>query len=466
MRVMAGAHAAAGSKAGARSLREQHTSDGNRFLEALMAAGALPGLPDGTTPVLGETSRIAEKGAVTPAGTSSVQGGSTAHAGRVAAKLLASPGSGRDGSVHDGMQVQDGFGLLTAHGMKAAARDPQRGVPAQGTPRTAVPSQVSGPTPPAGTGETVSRVARISELAGDPQLVRRGLTDGTNSGSTSIPRLPVRARESGGDVAPSSEVEQKAIGGLSPLQKWDANVREPFPQTASRAEEAVPSFSSAPSAVIWERPGQVGKVDAGASGMADPTGDGDPGRDHQAPERPESHSVTRWDLMQMVPAATLNTPRTLPATSLEAGTVTTAGVVSRNDPHAPKQLAGFIVHQVEAGPDQVRVRVHPEGLGDLLVTVQRSEAGVQVQLTANQWATTQWLSGLTGQIADTVRASGVPVQMVQVTFGQTTSQTDSGGRGRHGNSGQGTSEAIRVQGPRPPNRQSAIRPDLRDGLEA
>ncbi|WP_029420502.1 flagellar hook-length control protein FliK [Alicyclobacillus macrosporangiidus] len=460
MRVMAGAHAATGSKAGARSVREQHTSDGNRFLEALMAAGALPGLPDGMTPVPGETMSCADKGAATPAGTSPVQGGSTAHARMVAAKLVASPGSGRDGSVHDGMQVQDGFGLLTAHGMMAAAWDPQRGVPAQGTPRTAVQSEVSGPRSPMGTGENVSRVAKISELAGDPQLVRRGLTDGTNSGSTNVPPLPVRARQSGGDVAPSSEVEPNASEGLSPLQKGSGNLQDPLSQ------EAVPSFNSAPSAVIWARPGQVGAVDAGAAGMADPTGGGDPGRDHQAPERPESHSVTRWDLTQMVPAATLNTPRTLPATSLEAGMVTTPGVVSRNDSDAPKQLAGYIVHQVEAGPDQVRVRVHPDGLGDLLVTVQRSEAGVQVQLTANQWATTQWLSGLTGHIADTVRASGVPVQMVQVTFGQTTSQTDSGGRGRHGNSGQGTSEAIRIQGPRAPNRRSAIRPDLRDGLEA
>ncbi|SFU75192.1 flagellar hook-length control protein FliK [Alicyclobacillus macrosporangiidus] len=467
MRVMAGGHATAGSKVGTQAGRKPHTGDGsdsNAFFDALVAAGAWAGVSDGVAPLPGETRMKADKGAIPSVTTSPVQGGSAAHAGMVAAKRVASPVPVRDGSaekamqvleagqVQDGVQAQDDSDLVSAHGMKGTARRVQPGLPAHGTAHPAAQSAVSGSAQFAGVVDTLSRGAKTAGAEGDPQPGERGSVDEADAGSTGLPRMPGRA-------------DDGAVGQTLP--QWNANVRARFDQAVSTAGEAIPSsFGSRPSAAISEVPGPIEPVDRSVSQVAVSTGGGGPGRNEQAPERPASRASTGWDLVQVAPAAVLNTPRTQSVMPWESGAVTTAGMVSRNDPEVPKQFAGFIVHQVEAGPDQVRVRVHPEGLGDVLVTVQRSEDGVQVQLTANQWATTQWLSSMTGQIADSVRASGVPVQMVQVVFGQTTSQTDSGGRGRHGNSGQGMSEAMRVQGARAPNGQSAIRPDLRDGLEA
>ncbi|MCL6515634.1 flagellar hook-length control protein FliK [Alicyclobacillus sp.] len=153
-----------------------------------------------------------------------------------------------------------------------------------------------------------------------------------------------------------------------------------------------------------------------------------------------AHAVSSQDGLQGLAGAPTPSANALVAQSAPSGNSPSGAhpIVRYLDAQAAPQLAGLVVQSVDHGVQQVQVRVHPEGLGDLTLTVHRTDAGVRVELAAAQWSTGQWLTGLTGQLTDAIRASGVAVASVQVVFGGWTGQADAGGnRSRQGASSHG-----------------------------
>ncbi len=66
----------------------------------------------------------------------------------------------------------------------------------------------------------------------------------------------------------------------------------------------------------------------------------------------------------------------------------------------------------------MQVKVHPEGMGDLLISVSHTSTGVQIQMESNQLATVQWLGQQTQQMSSAVSQLGITVAGVEVSFGQ------------------------------------------------
>ncbi len=80
---------------------------------------------------------------------------------------------------------------------------------------------------------------------------------------------------------------------------------------------------------------------------------------------------------------------------------------------------GNIIHKATQQEDgTIQVKVHPQGMGDLLISVRHTELGVQIHMEANQFATAEWLGQQSLQLTNTVTQAGVNVANVQVTFGQ------------------------------------------------
>ncbi len=66
----------------------------------------------------------------------------------------------------------------------------------------------------------------------------------------------------------------------------------------------------------------------------------------------------------------------------------------------------------------IQVKVHPEGMGDLLISVSQTSSGMQIHVEANQLSTAQWLGQQTQELANAVLQLGVSVANIQVGFGQ------------------------------------------------
>jgi len=77
----------------------------------------------------------------------------------------------------------------------------------------------------------------------------------------------------------------------------------------------------------------------------------------------------------------------------------------------------------------LHVKVHPEGLGDIVISVVKDPGGITVRVEANQLQTMQWLQGQSNAIAQAVRDAGVTVSSIQVAFGQATLGRSSPGNG-------------------------------------
>lgn len=102
--------------------------------------------------------------------------------------------------------------------------------------------------------------------------------------------------------------------------------------------------------------------------------------------------------------------------------------ISMADPNRQQVLNNIVVQQVQAGQNEVKVQIHPEGLGNIVISVTKVDGGVQVQMVANQMSTMQWLVQQSNQIADAVRTTGVDVSGVQVSFGRADMGNNAGGQ--------------------------------------
>ncbi len=112
----------------------------------------------------------------------------------------------------------------------------------------------------------------------------------------------------------------------------------------------------------------------------------------------------------------LQAQQTSPTTSAWAG----AGepVVHLDHAHAPTELGQLVLQQVKAGPSEMRVKVHPEGMGDIVVAVVRHGDSLHLRLEANQAQTVHWLAQHAEALAQAARTNGVDLASVEVVFGQ------------------------------------------------
>jgi flagellar hook-length control protein FliK len=92
-------------------------------------------------------------------------------------------------------------------------------------------------------------------------------------------------------------------------------------------------------------------------------------------------------------------------------------VVHLSEGQAPAQLGQFVVQQVQTGPGEIRVKVHPEGMGDIVVAVVRSGDSIHVRLEANHAQTVHWLTQHADALVQAVKTSGVDLASVEVAFG-------------------------------------------------
>jgi hypothetical protein len=123
--------------------------------------------------------------------------------------------------------------------------------------------------------------------------------------------------------------------------------------------------------------------------------------------------------------------------------------VNTLDVRQPTWMTNFgqIVGQVNAdNGGTIQVKVHPEGMGDLLISVSPSTGGLQIQVEANQLSTVQWLGQQTAQLANAVSQLGISVANVQVGFGQA-NLSQSGNRQSNRKSADNETQVQTVTGP-------------------
>jgi hypothetical protein len=92
-------------------------------------------------------------------------------------------------------------------------------------------------------------------------------------------------------------------------------------------------------------------------------------------------------------------------------------VVHLTQAQAPAQLEQIVLQQVHTGPGEMRVKVHPEGMGDIVVAVFRSGDSIHVRLEANHAQTVHWLAQHADALVQAVKTSGVDLATVEVAFG-------------------------------------------------
>jgi hypothetical protein len=114
-----------------------------------------------------------------------------------------------------------------------------------------------------------------------------------------------------------------------------------------------------------------------------------------------------------------------PTTSVTSSDTDITGIAVREStavlvldhPEMRQHLASMVAQQVDGGITQLKVAVHPEGLGPLVVTVVHRDGLVQVQLQAAHPVTAAWLQQEVGQLTDAMRDVGIPISSLQVVQG-------------------------------------------------
>ena len=119
------------------------------------------------------------------------------------------------------------------------------------------------------------------------------------------------------------------------------------------------------------------------------------------------------------------------ATAAGASTpVASTPVVTFGDLQSLYGITQAAAHVSTTGQHVLQVQVHPAGLGSILVSVVQTPTGVNIGIQANQMQVMQWLGGHAETLQTRLQDSGLAVNQVAVSFGDTN---------LHGN-GQGSSE--------------------------
>ncbi|MBX5436052.1 MAG: flagellar hook-length control protein FliK [Alicyclobacillaceae bacterium] len=111
-------------------------------------------------------------------------------------------------------------------------------------------------------------------------------------------------------------------------------------------------------------------------------------------------------------------------------------------PFLGQPLTGVVLKEIQAGKDRMRVKVHPEGMGEIAISVHRNPAGIQVELTASQVQTTNLLTGEIQRLAEDLRSAGFALTGVRVSW----AGSDAGADGLFGSleDGPGTRDRLRA----------------------
>lgn len=96
--------------------------------------------------------------------------------------------------------------------------------------------------------------------------------------------------------------------------------------------------------------------------------------------------------------------------------------------NAEQPLGQWIVQQATVGPQQMQVRVVPEGLGSIVISVTHQANGINVQVEASAMQTVQWLQQVSSQVIDAVKSTGLNVTGFGVSFGQANLTHEQNGR--------------------------------------
>ncbi|MDQ0190555.1 flagellar hook-length control protein FliK [Alicyclobacillus cycloheptanicus] len=120
--------------------------------------------------------------------------------------------------------------------------------------------------------------------------------------------------------------------------------------------------------------------------------------------------------------------------------------LNAQSPDAANVLKQYAVQQAMAGNGTLQVQVQPQHLGPIVIAATSQPSGVQVQITAANPETLQWLGQQQSDMADAIRSAGVSLANLQVASGGTAFQSGGGSMGnpsRQGGSDTGQ-KAVRV----------------------
>jgi len=82
------------------------------------------------------------------------------------------------------------------------------------------------------------------------------------------------------------------------------------------------------------------------------------------------------------------------------------------------RIFGKMVVQ-HSGSSELRVHIHPEGLGDILISVSKQGTGLHIHVTATQVQSVQWFQRESGALSQAIQNAGIEVNGLQVSLGQT-----------------------------------------------
>lgn len=100
---------------------------------------------------------------------------------------------------------------------------------------------------------------------------------------------------------------------------------------------------------------------------------------------------------------------------------------------AANLLKNYAIQQAATGSGTLRIQVHPQNMGPIVISASNQSNGVQVQVSAANPQTLQWLTSQSTDLANAIRSAGVTLAGLQVSGG---GSGFAEGQGTAGQSGQ------------------------------
>lgn len=118
-----------------------------------------------------------------------------------------------------------------------------------------------------------------------------------------------------------------------------------------------------------------------------------------------------------------------------ASTDTTAqsNTLSTTHSDAALQLGNMMVHHVSSGSNQFQVKVSPEGMGNLTISVTRDSNGVSIHVQASQETTLNWLGSQAADLKGILKDAGVSLNQLQMSMGQSNLGNSANGQSQNHN---------------------------------
>lgn len=216
----------------------------------------------------------------------------------------------------------------------------------------------------------------------------------------------------------ASTGNRSAISPTASVANTSINMLEGFltvneTQSRSNFEKTVKSSKSEVSAKPVREASSLLHIDGQTSGSA------------------ASKAVIHW-LLDTPTSALVTHPN-------QADATVTPKVLDLHQTTASNTLSSLVVQHVRSGVDQFQVKVHPEGLGNLVISVHRTDQGLNVHIVASESVTATWIQQERFHIMDAIQANGQQLNSFQSSFGSG-QQTDSGERQNGSTSWSGFSE--------------------------